>query len=108
MNDDRTVARVDDADLEQVGGGTGADEHREPVIDVFDEDRVVEGMDHVVVADAVFACTGGNEWRIPDYKLACASFDRKLSCKATRYQRTYSRPSPATTRRIAMPHCSAT
>ena len=50
-DDDRTVAGVDDADLEQVGGGVGADEHREAVVEVVNEDRMVEGVDHVGVGD---------------------------------------------------------
>ena len=55
MNDDRTITGVDDADLEQVCGLVGADEHREPIVEVVDEDRMVEGVDHVVVVDAVFS-----------------------------------------------------
>jgi hypothetical protein len=34
------------------------DEHGEPVVEVVHQDRIVEGVDHVVVADAVSACAG--------------------------------------------------
>ena len=44
---------VDDSDLAQVGRLVGTDEHREAIIDFIDEDRIVEGMHHVVVADAM-------------------------------------------------------
>lgn len=54
MDDGRSVAAVDDSDLEQVGRLVGTDEHREAIIDFIDEDRIVEGMHHVVVADAMF------------------------------------------------------
>ena len=42
VDDDRAVAGLDDAYLEQVGGGVGADEHREAVVEVVDEDRIVK------------------------------------------------------------------
>lgn len=40
MDDDRSVGAVDDADFEQVAGSVGADEHRQAVIEVVDEDRI--------------------------------------------------------------------
>ena len=42
-------------------GGVGADEHRQAVIEVIDEDRVVEGVDHVVVVDVVLASARGDQ-----------------------------------------------
>ena len=47
MDDDRSVGAVDDPDFEQVAGSVCADEHRQIVIEVVDEDRMVEGVDHV-------------------------------------------------------------
>jgi len=41
VNHDWTVFGVDHADLEQTSGGIGTDEHREPVIEVLDKDRIV-------------------------------------------------------------------
>ncbi len=64
MDNDWSVGAVNDADFEQVAGRVGADEHREAVIEVVDEDRMVEGVDHVVVADAVLASARGDQRRI--------------------------------------------
>jgi hypothetical protein len=61
MDDDRTVGAVDCADFQQVPGGVGADEHRQAVIEVIDQDWVVEGVDHVVVVDAVLASARGDQ-----------------------------------------------
>lgn len=38
------TAGVDDGDLEQVGGDVRADEHREAVVEVVDEDRMVDEL----------------------------------------------------------------
>ena len=65
MDDDRAVGTGDHTDLQQVPGGVGANEHRQAVIEVIDEDWVVEGVDHVVVADAVLAGARGDQWSIP-------------------------------------------
>jgi hypothetical protein len=35
---------VDDADLEQVGRGVRADEHREAAVEVVDDDRMVDEL----------------------------------------------------------------
>ena len=61
MDDDGTVGAVDYADFQQVPGGVGADEHRQAVIEVIDEHRVVEGVDHVVVVDTVLASARGDQ-----------------------------------------------
>jgi hypothetical protein len=42
-------------DLQQAGGGVGADEHGE-VVEVEHSDRVAVGVEHVVVCDPVLAC----------------------------------------------------
>lgn len=83
MHDDRTVAGVDDADLEQVGGEIGANEHCESFVEFVYEDRIVEGVNHVVFADAVLACAGSDERRIHLHKLACIGGDCKLPCERT-------------------------
>jgi len=80
VNDDWTVFGVDHADLEQTSGGIGTDEHREPVIEVLDKDRIVERMHDVVIVDAMFACAGRNERRVHTHKLACEFPTRKLPC----------------------------
>ena len=87
MNDDRAVAAVDDADFEQVACLVGTDEHRQAFLEVVDQDRMVESVDHVVVADAVLACADGDQRSIHVHKLACSSPDRKLPCDAVSCQR---------------------
>lgn len=77
MDEDRAVRAVDDADFDQVADGVGADEHREAVVEVVDENWVVEGMDHVVVADAVFSSARGDQRSIHINKLACET----IGCK---------------------------
>ena len=61
MNDDRAVDAVDHTDLEQVRGLVRADEHGDTVVKFFDEDRVVEGMENVVVTDAVSVSARGDQ-----------------------------------------------
>jgi len=39
------LAGTDDADLEEVAGAVGADEHRHALVQVLDENRVVEGVE---------------------------------------------------------------
>ena len=55
--------------FEQVAGGVGADEHREVVVEVVDDNRVVEGLDHVVVADAVLPSARRDQRRIHDLEV---------------------------------------
>ncbi len=77
MNENRPVAAVDDCEFKQVAGGVGANEHRETVVEIVDEYRVVEGVGHVVVADAVLAGACGDQRRIHSHKLACSIFECK-------------------------------
>ena len=45
MDHDRAFVGSDDSDLVEVAGTIGADEHRHSLVEVFDENRVVEGVD---------------------------------------------------------------
>jgi hypothetical protein len=49
---------------------------------------MVEGVDHVVVKDAVLAGAGSDERRIHLHKLACVALRRKLPCMLARSRRT--------------------
>jgi hypothetical protein len=51
----------------------------------FDLGRVVEGVDHVFVGDAVFVCAGGDERRLHCDKLAWIAARRKLTCGPLAY-----------------------
>lgn len=82
MDNDRAVAGIDHADLDRVAGSVPADEHREPFIDVINEERVVECVDHVSVGDAVFASTGCDERSITVHKLPCIVNLGKVTCDA--------------------------
>jgi len=42
----RTVVGVDDTDLVKVAGMVGADEHREPIVEFLDSDRVARAEPH--------------------------------------------------------------
>ena len=52
--DDEAAGR--DADLEQLSVLTRTDEHREPIAEIVDSDRVACCVDHVVVGDAMTPC----------------------------------------------------
>ena len=81
MDDDRTVDTFDHTDLEQAARSVGADEHRKAVVLIVDEHRMVEGVDHVVVVDAMFASTRRDERRFHDSKLVCRRENCKLTCR---------------------------
>ena len=74
MDDRRTFAAVDHADLERATGSVPTNEHREAFIDVIDEYRVVECVDHLGVGDAVFAGTGSDERLVLWPRRAMGSF----------------------------------
>ena len=80
MDDDWTVGAVDHANLEEVAGGVGTNEHHEAVIEIVDEHRMVERVEHVVVVDAVLAGAGCDQRRIDSNKLACCRAHCKLPC----------------------------
>jgi hypothetical protein len=64
VDDDWTVGAVDDADFEELAGGVGTDEHHEAFVEVLDEHRMVERVEHVVVVDAVLAGARCDQRRI--------------------------------------------
>ena len=80
---DRTVGAVDHADLQQVPGGVGANEHRQAIIQVIDEDWVVEGVDHVVVADAVLASARGDQRSIHTSQVSLHSVRRQVVLRSS-------------------------
>ena len=82
MDDDRTISAVNHSDLEQVASDVGPDEHHESLIEVLDEHRMIERVQHVVVVDAVLSRTGCDQRRSHAHKLACISSFRKLACIA--------------------------
>jgi len=95
VGDDRSVGAVDHTDFEEIAGGVGADEHHEAVVEIVDEHRMVERVNHVVVVDAVLASAGGDQRRIRANKLACRSTYRKLPCARTRVVSPRQRTQPA-------------
>ena len=73
VDDDGTVGAVDDADLEELAGGIGADEHHEAFVEVLDEDWMVERVEHVVVVDAVLAGARCDERRNHELQVSLPS-----------------------------------
>jgi hypothetical protein len=50
VHDDRPFVGVDDADLKEVPGVVGSDEHDEALLEVFDADGIVERVDDGLVS----------------------------------------------------------
>lgn len=72
MDGDRACVSDNDPHLEEPGVTGGADQHGETLVEFPRGDRVVEGVKHVIVSNAVFACTLGDERPpIHDNKLLC-------------------------------------
>jgi hypothetical protein len=72
VNDHRNLGVRDDSDLEDVSRPVGADEHEESVVEILDADRMIEGMEDVVVVDAMLPSAFGDDWLIGHlYKIAC-------------------------------------
>ncbi len=84
MDDYRTVVGVDDTDLVKVAGMVGADEHREPFVEFFDSDRVLEGVKNDVVGNAVPMGAGGDERLIHRRRIVVPSTIHKLPCDIRR------------------------
>lgn len=82
MDDDWAISAVNHSDLEQVAGYVGPDEPHESLIEVLDEHRVIERVQHVVVVDAVLSRTGCDQRRSQAHKVACTRSLRKLACIA--------------------------
>ncbi len=57
-----------------------ADEHGESVIEFVDQDRMVEGVGHGVVGDAVLSGACCDQRHVHLYKLACRRSLGKLAC----------------------------
>ena len=67
MNDEVDALTVADTDFEDSGRPVGSEEHGE-IVEEQHADRVVVGVDHVLVEHAVLACAGEDD-RIHTIKL---------------------------------------
>ena len=61
MHYNGSLVRGDHSDLLQIPGLVWTDEHHKPLLDVLGPDRIVEGIEDDVVADAVPASTGSDD-----------------------------------------------
>jgi hypothetical protein len=68
VDDELDSVTATDPDLQKPCGPVGADQHRE-VIEPKYTDRVLEGVEHVVVRNAVLSGTHKDD-RVPDIKLS--------------------------------------
>jgi hypothetical protein len=80
VDDHRTLLGVDDTDL--VAGMVRADEHREPIVELLDSERVVEGVKNDVVNNAVPMGAGGDDRLIHQPRIVAVGGGRKLTCGA--------------------------
>jgi hypothetical protein len=55
VHDDGSSVRNHDADLEEVAGMVGPNQHDEAIIEVFDAHRVVKRVKDCLIADTVLA-----------------------------------------------------
>jgi len=81
MDHDRALVGADDADLVEIAGLVGPDEHRHSVVEVLDENWVVEGVEDGLIADTVLSRTVDNSWLC--HKLPCLVDDCKITCDIT-------------------------
>ena len=71
MDDDRPIGRVNNTDFKQIPRMIRANEHREAVIKVFSQDWIVEGVEYVMVLQAVFSSAFGYQRLFHQDKLPC-------------------------------------
>lgn len=81
MDNNWSLASYDDTDLQEPSNAIWTDEHHEPVVQVFDADRVVEGATNVEVRDSVPPRTVCDRWFARHVrKLTCRCDTAKLAC----------------------------
>jgi hypothetical protein len=77
MHHHRAVVGAGHADLVKVAGPVGSDQHRDPFVEVFDEDWIVEGVEDGLIAHPVLAGAVEDPWL--RHKLPWAKSDRKVT-----------------------------
>jgi hypothetical protein len=78
MDHNRALVGADDADLVEIAGLVGAYEHRHSLVEVFDENWVVEGVEDGLITDTVLSRTVDDSWLY--HKLPCLIDHCKLTC----------------------------
>lgn len=73
VDDDRARIAVDHADLDRGAATSRANEHCEALVLLSDADRVLHGVQHVIVADTVLAGTRRDDWHTQASYLATGS-----------------------------------
>lgn len=78
MNNDGALVGADDSNFVEVAGMVGSDEHRHSFVEVFDEDRIVEGVEDDLIADTVLSRTICDSWLV--HKLPCPGSFCEITC----------------------------
>ena len=78
MDHEWALVGADDADLVKIAGLVGSDEHRQSLVEVLDEYRVVERVETGLIAYTVLSRTIHDPWLY--HKLPCLLADCKITC----------------------------
>ncbi|WP_420619884.1 hypothetical protein [Candidatus Poriferisocius sp.] len=71
MDDDRSFGRVNNTDFKQIPRMIRANKHREAVIKILSQDWIVEGVEYVMVLQAVFSSAASDQRPFHQDKLPC-------------------------------------
>jgi hypothetical protein len=81
MDDDRSIFTGDHSDLQKIPGSVTTDQHEQFIIEFFNMDRIVEGVENVVVPDPVLIGTLGDDWiALHINKIPCGGSGCKVPC----------------------------
>lgn len=79
MDHYRALVGADNSDLMKVAGTIGSDEHGHSLIEVFNENRAIEGVEDRLIADTMLSRTVDDSWSC--HKLPCLVDDCKITCE---------------------------